>query len=98
MKVQALIGWNLKRLRLARNVSQEELAFRMQIIDQTYISKVERGQRNPTAVLLFLLADALDVEVGELFSRVSVPKTITDGPVELTSSRSGRKTVSSRSS
>lgn len=97
MKVQALIGWNLKRLRTAQNVSQEELALRIQIIDQTYISKLERGHRNPTAVMLFLLAEALGIEVGQFFQLSDVPVSITKGPVELTSSRSGRKSISSRS-
>lgn len=96
MNVQALIGWNLKRLRAAQNVSQEELALRIQIIDQTYISKLERGHRNPTAVIMFLIAEALGIEVGQLFQLADAPDSITKGPVQLTSTRSGRKTISAR--
>ncbi len=96
MNVQGLIGWNLKRLRVRHGVSQEELALRVQIIDQTYISKLERGHRNPTAVMLYLIADGLRVEVGEFFSTSGAPSHLTDGPVKLTSTRSGRVTITSR--
>ncbi|MCR6659749.1 MAG: helix-turn-helix transcriptional regulator [Asticcacaulis sp.] len=93
MDVQKLIGWNLSRLRLARRLSQEELALRTEIIGQGYVSGLERGRRNPTAVTLVLLARALDVQVGELFSITDAPPKIVEGPVRINSTRSGVREV-----
>ncbi|MCR6659748.1 MAG: helix-turn-helix domain-containing protein [Asticcacaulis sp.] len=93
MDVQSLIGWNVKRLRKAVGLSQEELALRVEIVDQSYISGVEGGRRNPTAVLLYLLAAALGTEVGELFSVANVPSKITAGPVKIKSTRSKKDLI-----
>lgn len=88
MDVEAIIGWNLRRIRGEQGLSQEELALRINIIDQAYISRVESGRKNPTAVMLYLLASALSVGVGEFFSLDSIPKKLTSGPVIIRSSRS----------
>ena len=61
MDVDALIGWNFKRLRLNLGLSQEELALRLGTIDQAYISQLEAGERNPTGRTIFRLAEALGV-------------------------------------
>jgi len=71
MDVDRLIGWNFRRLRLGKKLSQEEIALRLGTVDQGYLSQLEDGQRNPTARTLFRLAGALEVSVGDLF--------ITDG-------------------
>ncbi|MGN6210515.1 helix-turn-helix domain-containing protein [Asticcacaulis sp.] len=91
MDVEALIGWNLKRLRKARNLSQEEIGLRLGIADQAYISRVESGQQNPTAVMLYLMASALAVNVAELFQTDGVPNRILAGTVIIRSSRSQKK-------
>ncbi|WP_409516102.1 MULTISPECIES: helix-turn-helix domain-containing protein [Brevundimonas] len=49
MDVRAVIGANVKRLRLALGLTQEQLADRCDF-DQRYISQLERGQRNPTVL------------------------------------------------
>lgn len=90
MDVQALVGWNVARLRTKLKVSQAELANRSTIIDQSYISGLETGKRNPTAVILVLISNALDVQVGELFSTTGAPREFVDGPVKIRSSRSRR--------
>lgn len=47
-------------------LSQEAFAHKAGL-DRTYVSGVERGRRNPTLEVLYRLADALEVEVRDLF-------------------------------
>ncbi|WP_370314557.1 helix-turn-helix domain-containing protein [Thalassolituus sp.] len=56
---------NVKSIRLARGVSQEELAD-MCGLHRTYIGSVERGERNVTLSTLEALAIALGVDAGKL--------------------------------
>lgn len=93
MDVEALIGWNVYRLRNEKGLSQLELALRVEIVAQGYISALERGKRNPTGVIQYLLADALGVEVGDLYSKKDVPSRITSGPVKIRSTRSKKRFV-----
>lgn len=93
MDVQALIGWNVQRLRKQLNLSQEELALRVEMVAQTYISNLEAGRCNPTAVTLYLLAKALRVEIADLFDEREVPKKVVEGPVVIKSKRSGKRTI-----
>ena len=76
MDVDRLIGWNFRRLRLGRGLSQEEIALRLGTVDQGYLSQLEDGQRNPTARTVFRLAGALEVDVGELFAIHGVSEAI----------------------
>ena len=62
---------NLRTLRKARGLSQEDLAQRLHITRQT-LSKWENGLSVPDAQLLLRLAEILDVPVSELLG----------GPVE----------------
>jgi len=66
MDVRARIGWNLRRLRKAQDITQENFATDSGF-DRGYISGVERGVRNPSALVLAKIADALEVDVAELF-------------------------------
>lgn len=68
MDVRARIGWNLRRLRNERGVTQEEFANGAGF-DRGYISGVERGVRNPSALVLAKIADALAVDVAVLFDK-----------------------------
>ena len=56
---------NLKSIRQARGMTQEELAARLHVVRQT-ISKWEKGLSVPDADLLIRLAEALDTTVGQL--------------------------------
>lgn len=58
MDVSTLVGNNLRRLRRAAGLTQEELAHRASI-DRTYLSDIERGIRNPTILMLLDLATVL---------------------------------------
>ena len=60
-------GDHVRSLRLARGLSQEEVA-RSAGIHVTYLSGVERGKRNPSLRNLRKLAGALGVEVGAIFA------------------------------
>jgi transcriptional regulator with XRE-family HTH domain len=62
----ALLGQRIRRLREAKNLSQEEFAG-LAGIDRAYYGGIERGERNLAALNLIKIADALNVEVGKLF-------------------------------
>lgn len=57
---------NVKALRLARALTQEELAFDADL-DRTYISQLERGVANPSILVLVKISEVLGVELQELF-------------------------------
>ena len=60
MDMRKLVGANVKTVRLAKGLTQEEFAARSGF-PQQYISGLERGKRNPTVVTVYLLAQALGV-------------------------------------
>ena len=66
MDVPARIGWNLRRLRKEREITQEDFATDSGF-DRGYISGIERGVRNPSVGVLVRIASALGVDVAELF-------------------------------
>ena len=61
-------GRALRELRTERGLSQERLALEAGL-DRTYVSGIERGERNPSLSSLFKLVDALGTEVSELALR-----------------------------
>jgi len=65
MDIKKQIGRNVRRLRLGRRLSQEQLALEADI-DRTYMSGIERGISNPSVVLLARLGKVLKVTVAEL--------------------------------
>lgn len=60
-----ILAQNLRRLRKSAGLSQEELADRAGL-HRTYISSVERAERNISLENLFLLAKALGAEPADL--------------------------------
>jgi transcriptional regulator with XRE-family HTH domain len=60
-------GKRVKELRIERHWSQEELAFELDV-DRSYVSSLERGQRNPTLKTIARIAKALQTTVSELCS------------------------------
>jgi transcriptional regulator with XRE-family HTH domain len=68
MDIRKRIGWNLKRLRSERDITQEDFATDSGF-DRGYISGVERGVRNPSLLVLERIAKALHVDVIELFDQ-----------------------------
>lgn len=59
-------GEQVKRLRLAQNISQEELAHRCGFY-RTYIGMVERAERSITLCNVYKIAKGLDVDIKALF-------------------------------
>lgn len=60
MRLEAVLGQNVRRLRLARGLSQEKLAAECGI-DMRYLGGIERGQENPSLKVLGDIAKALGV-------------------------------------
>ena len=65
MEIRRRIGWNVRRLRAGREITQEDFATDSGF-DRGYISGVERGVRNPSILFLERIATALGVDVVEL--------------------------------
>ena len=65
MQLRKTFAENLRRVRLARPLSQEALANEAGI-DRTYVSSLERGIYSPTLDMLEKLALVLGVEPVEL--------------------------------
>jgi transcriptional regulator with XRE-family HTH domain len=65
MDMRKLVGVNVRRVRQERGMTQEELSVRSGF-SQQYLSGLERGQRNPTIVSLYELAQALETSHIEL--------------------------------
>lgn len=57
---------NIRRLRFERGMTQEELALRVGVSRQTVMS-IERGATNPSVLLAFKVAMALQAPVTEVF-------------------------------
>jgi transcriptional regulator with XRE-family HTH domain len=64
--VRRMVGRNVQRLRTAAGLSQASLAERMGV-DRAYVSGLELGQRNPTVLTLWHIAQALEVKLQQLF-------------------------------
>lgn len=70
-KYSLIFGEVLKTHRMALGVSQEELAFRAGV-DRTFVSRIERGIRQPTITTIFLLSQALGISAAELVKDVEL--------------------------
>jgi transcriptional regulator with XRE-family HTH domain len=64
--VRLALGTRVRELRTSRGLSQERLA-ELSGLHRTYISSLERGQRNVSVENLGALAQALDITIAELF-------------------------------
>ena len=63
-------GLAVRRFRGKSDLSQEGLADRTGI-HRTYIGGIERGERNPTLLMIHRLAKALDIKPAQLFDELS---------------------------
>jgi transcriptional regulator with XRE-family HTH domain len=63
------LGRALREARGDNRLSQEELGLRTGV-HRNYIGGIERGERNPSVTTIATLAEALDLELSELFARV----------------------------
>lgn len=67
MDIRQTLGRNIKALRTAAGMSQEELAARMDV-DQAYVSRLEAGELNPTLLTIWDAAEALNTSPSDLLS------------------------------
>lgn len=65
-QIQKQFGARLRGIRKRKMLSQEALALAC-ALDRTYIGGVERGERNISIVNIYKIANALGVDVKELF-------------------------------
>jgi transcriptional regulator with XRE-family HTH domain len=68
MDIREILAINLRKLRQARGLSQEELAHRAEI-DRTYISALERSVYAAGIDVVDRLAHSLGVEAADLLTR-----------------------------
>ncbi|GAA6213216.1 helix-turn-helix transcriptional regulator [Hyphomicrobiales bacterium 4NK60-0047b] len=66
MEIKKKFGSNVRDLRKLANISQEELALRLNA-DQAYVSRIEAGQMNVTLETIDEIAKALNVSAKEFF-------------------------------
>lgn len=59
-------GNKVRQYRLEQGISQEELAFRANL-HRTYIGMIERAERNITLVNIEKIANALNININDLF-------------------------------
>jgi transcriptional regulator with XRE-family HTH domain len=64
--ISQAFGKRVRALRVEAGLSQEKLAEKAGM-HPTYLSDIERGQRNPTLEVISRLAKALGVRIRELF-------------------------------
>jgi len=64
------IGLNIQKGRKERNLTQAEIAEKVDS-DTNYYAKIERGEVVPSLTLLIKIADTLEIEYADLFSKRS---------------------------
>ena len=63
---QILFGLSVRQHRNKKKLTQEELAALCEL-DRTYIGSVERGERNVSLLNIHRIAEALNIDIKELF-------------------------------
>jgi transcriptional regulator with XRE-family HTH domain len=63
--IGVIFGEVLRRHRSEKNISQEELAHRAGV-DRTFVSRLERGIRQPTITTMIGISQALGVRAADL--------------------------------
>ena len=76
-----MLNENLKTLRKVKGLTQEELAIRLNVVQQT-ISKWEKGLSVPDADMLIRIAEILETSVGELLGAKIVDEDDTNHVAE----------------
>lgn len=69
MEPEKAFGLVLKDLRKSKGMSQEKLALTGDL-DRTFISLMERGQRQPSLTTILRISDALEIKPSELMDLV----------------------------
>jgi ribosome-binding protein aMBF1 (putative translation factor) len=69
--VLVALGDAIRRLRLAKSISQEHLAL-MAEVDRSYVGRIERGDNNVAILTLVRLAGALETTVATLMEQAGL--------------------------
>jgi len=69
MTIEGKFGAVLKSVRVSRGISQEKLAFEVDL-HRTYIGSVERGERNISLKNINLICNALKISLSDFFKEV----------------------------
>lgn len=70
MNTYPSFGTVMRRLRIERGLSQEELASRLDMSSHAHISRLESGKKQPTLDMVFRIAYALDIKAWELIRSI----------------------------
>ena len=70
--LRASLARALKQTRAARGLTQRSLAAKA-AIGEKYLSRIERGLATPSVLVVYKLAQALDVRLEELLALPAVP-------------------------
>ncbi|MGZ2432656.1 helix-turn-helix domain-containing protein [Sinorhizobium alkalisoli] len=73
MDLKEVMARNLRRARHDKKLTQEELAGRAGL-SMRYVGAIERGDVSASVTVLGQIADALEIEPGELLKKVGAPK------------------------
>lgn len=65
MEARKLVGWNVRRLRVAKRLTIEELADRADA-DVSFVSRLERGEVNVGILMLERIAKVIGVKLVDL--------------------------------
>lgn len=66
MNIKSRFGKKVKKFRLSKGLSQEAFAHKADL-DRTYISSIEKGERNVSLLVIEKIAIALEIEISILF-------------------------------
>jgi transcriptional regulator with XRE-family HTH domain len=66
MDIKKKFGERVKNLRIEKGWSQEKLALTADL-DRTYVPSIEKGERNVSITVIQKIADALSVDITDLF-------------------------------
>jgi transcriptional regulator with XRE-family HTH domain len=78
MDVSKAFGITLRKLRISKELTQEQLGFDADL-RRTYISSLELGEKQPSLTTIYRLANALETPMSKLLKlvekEIEVPKT-----------------------
>ncbi len=79
-ELKIILGKRIRNYRRSLNMSQEQLAEKASC-HHTYIGQVERGEKNVTIEVVEKIAQALNVEISQLFEKIFSDKETISYPL-----------------
>ena len=69
MDLSKAFGIALRKLRISKGLTQEQLGFESEL-RRTFISSLELGEKKPSLTTIYQLAEALDIPMSKLMKYV----------------------------